>query len=177
MMSKPVPFALPYALSREKGRTRDRGWIYVGDLPRSPKADAVRADIMDRLKQHEAQDTLPRGPRGLFYDLCPAGRHRLRPPKKGAPPGRAAALPRQDRTSAHRILAPRRAATAKAPPTGTAFAVPLAQELGECLARIIAADSTGGEALLDTYSRALRVMTAAKRRSRRWRRRTLKGGD
>ena len=96
------------------------------------------------------------------------------PPKKGPPHGRAAALPREDRTSADRILAPRRAATAKAP---HAFAVTLAQELGGCLARIIAADSTGTQALLDTYSRSLRVMTAAKRASCRWRRRTLKGGD
>ena len=45
-----------------------------------------------------------------------------------------------------------------------------AQELGECLARVIAADSTGTQALLDTYSRALRVMASAKRASCRRRR-------
>ena len=93
------------------------------------------------------------------------------PPEKGAPPGRAAAL-RQDRTLIRTLSTPRRAATAKAP---HAFAVTLAQELGECLARIIAADSTGTQALLDT-SRALRVMTAAKRASCRCRRNILKEG-
>jgi hypothetical protein len=58
---------------RDKARTRDRGWILASDLPRSPKADAVAADLLDRLAQHAAEDTLPRGPRGLFYDLRPAG--------------------------------------------------------------------------------------------------------
>ena len=56
---------------RDKARTRDRGWILASDLPRSPKADAVAADLLDRLAQHAAEDTLPRGPRGLFNDLRP----------------------------------------------------------------------------------------------------------
>ena len=64
---------IDYVPSRKKGRTRARGWIKFWDLPDSPKAKAVRADIIDRLKQHEAEDTLPRGPRGLFYDLRPHG--------------------------------------------------------------------------------------------------------
>jgi hypothetical protein len=64
---------LPYIPSRSKTRIRDRGWILIGDLPRSPKADAVCADILDRLQQHEAEDTLPRGANGLFYDLRPHG--------------------------------------------------------------------------------------------------------
>ncbi len=67
------PLKMNYVPSREKGRTRDRGWIRAQDLPRSPKADAVRADIMDRLRQHYEEDTLPRGGRGLFYDLRPYG--------------------------------------------------------------------------------------------------------
>ena len=60
-----------------------------------------------------------------------------------------------------------------------ALTATLAQALGECLARIIVADSAANRSstLLDIYSRTLRVMTSAKRRSRRWRRRTLKGGD
>jgi hypothetical protein len=33
----------------------------------------VRADIFDRLMQHSREDTLPRGGRGLFYDLRPSG--------------------------------------------------------------------------------------------------------
>ena len=62
-----------YQRSREKGRTRKRGWILASGLPRSPRADAVVADLLDRLAQHAAEDTLPRGPRGLFYDLRPSG--------------------------------------------------------------------------------------------------------
>ena len=60
-----------YRPSRQKSRTRDRGWILARDLPRSPKADAVRAHILDR--QHYEEDTLPRGGRGIFYDLRPHG--------------------------------------------------------------------------------------------------------
>jgi hypothetical protein len=56
-----------------KKRCRPRGCILFEDLPRSPKAEAVRADILDRLRQHDAEDTLPRGGRGLFYDLRPHG--------------------------------------------------------------------------------------------------------
>ena len=95
------------------------------------------------------------------------------PPKKGAPPGRAAALLRQDRTAIRTVSIPRRRATAKAP---HAFTATLAQAFGECLARVIVADSTG-IGLLNICSRTLRVMTSAKRASCRWRRRTLKGGD
>jgi hypothetical protein len=62
-----------YTPSRQKKRTRTRGWIQVGELTKSPKAEAVRADILDRLRQHEREDTLPRGGRGLFYDLRPHG--------------------------------------------------------------------------------------------------------
>jgi hypothetical protein len=62
-----------YVPSREKTKTRPRGWIRLEDLPRSPKADAVTADILDRLRQHHEEDTLPRGGRGLFYDLRPHG--------------------------------------------------------------------------------------------------------
>lgn len=59
--------------SRDKTRTRDRGWILASDLWRSPRADAVKADILDRSRQHEDEDTLPRGGRGIFYDLRPHG--------------------------------------------------------------------------------------------------------
>ena len=54
-------------------RTRPRGWIRFEDLPDSPKARAVRADIFDRFHQHNDEDTLPRGGRGIFYDLRPHG--------------------------------------------------------------------------------------------------------
>jgi hypothetical protein len=62
-----------HVASRPQKRTRPRGWIRFEDLPDSPKARAVRADILDRLRQHEAEDTLPRGANGLFYDLRPSG--------------------------------------------------------------------------------------------------------
>src|SRR5258708_1245906 len=62
-----------YNPSRLKKRTRTRGWIRYSELSASPKAEAVRADILDRLRQHVAEDTLPRGSRGLFYDLRPHG--------------------------------------------------------------------------------------------------------
>jgi hypothetical protein len=62
-----------YTPSRQKKRTRARGWILASELTNSPKAEAVRADILDRLRQHEREDTLPRGGRGLFYDLRPHG--------------------------------------------------------------------------------------------------------
>jgi hypothetical protein len=52
---------------------RPRGWIRFEDLPHSPKADAVYADILDRLRQHHDEDTLPRGGNGIFYDLRPVG--------------------------------------------------------------------------------------------------------
>jgi hypothetical protein len=62
-----------YIPSRQKTRTRTRGWILASELTNSPKAEAVRADILERLRQHVAEDTLPRGGRGLFYDLRPHG--------------------------------------------------------------------------------------------------------
>jgi hypothetical protein len=62
-----------YEPSRHRKRTRVRGWILKQDLPRSPRADAVIADLLDRLAQHHREDTLPRGPRGMFYDLRPYG--------------------------------------------------------------------------------------------------------
>jgi hypothetical protein len=62
-----------YIPTRQKKRPRPRGTILVSQLPGSPKARAVRADILDRLAQHAREGTLPRGPRGLFYDLRPRG--------------------------------------------------------------------------------------------------------
>jgi hypothetical protein len=62
-----------YTPSRAKKYTRPRGWILIDKLPHSRKALAVRADILDRLQQHAQEDTLPRGGRGLFYDLRPHG--------------------------------------------------------------------------------------------------------
>ena len=58
------------------------------------------------------------------------------PPKKGPPPGRAAAL-QQGRTSTRTISTLRRRASAKAP---RAFIEAIAQALGEYLARSIVAD-------------------------------------
>lgn len=54
----------------------------MGERPRgplsgwSPRGDfqtALLADIVDRLNQHNREGTLPRSPRGLFYDLRPSG--------------------------------------------------------------------------------------------------------
>jgi hypothetical protein len=59
--------------SEPKQRTRPRGWIFIYDLPRSPKAEAVCADILDRLQRHFREGTLPRGANGIFYDLRPRG--------------------------------------------------------------------------------------------------------
>jgi hypothetical protein len=50
-----------------------RVWILLADLPRSLKANGVFEDIMDRLVQRARKDTLPHGPRGLFYDVRPQG--------------------------------------------------------------------------------------------------------
>ena len=74
------------------------------------------------------------------------------------------------------ILAPGRRASVKATFLPT-FAEALPQAIGECLSAIIVADSPSTQALLDTYSRTLHAMTAAKGRSRRRRRSTLRGGD
>jgi hypothetical protein len=56
-----------------KRYSRPRGWIRFEDLPNSPKAHAVCADILDRYRQHHDEDTLPRGGNGIFYDLRPSG--------------------------------------------------------------------------------------------------------
>jgi hypothetical protein len=73
MMPDFDPAPLAYVPTRDKTKSRARGWITLDKLPQSPKAIAVRADILDRLRQHKAEDTLPRGGRGLFYDLRPHG--------------------------------------------------------------------------------------------------------
>jgi hypothetical protein len=44
-----------------------------GWQPRTPKAIAVLADLVAVYDQHHAQGTLPRGPRGAFYDCRPTG--------------------------------------------------------------------------------------------------------
>jgi hypothetical protein len=62
-----------YQPTREKPCARKRGWILESQLAQSPKARAVQADIIERLLQHEREGTLPRSPRGLFYDLRPNG--------------------------------------------------------------------------------------------------------
>jgi hypothetical protein len=66
------PHTPPFAL-RDKGRTRNRGNITAMRLTGSPTAQAVYADILDRFRQHEQEGTLPRGGRGIFYDLRPSG--------------------------------------------------------------------------------------------------------
>lgn len=51
--------------------TRPRGphaWI-----PTSDRDKAVYADVLARFEQHHREDTLPRSPRGIFYDLRPTG--------------------------------------------------------------------------------------------------------
>jgi hypothetical protein len=41
--------------------------------PGTKRTKAMLADIQDRYEQHDADGTLPRGPRGIFYDLRPTG--------------------------------------------------------------------------------------------------------
>jgi hypothetical protein len=41
--------------------------------PRTPRQRGILADLVARYEQHRAEDTLPRGPRGIFYDLRPNG--------------------------------------------------------------------------------------------------------
>jgi hypothetical protein len=79
-------------------------------------------------------------------------------------------------SSVRTIHTPRRCATVKASSADGGFTATLVQALGECLARVIVADSGGASALLDIYCRMLRAMTSVKRAFRRWRRSTLKGG-
>ena len=54
----------------------------MGKRPRGPERDwqprgvfniALLADVLDRMTQHQADGTVPRSPRGLFYDLRPSG--------------------------------------------------------------------------------------------------------
>ena len=63
-------------------RNRD-GTVPLGPMSRdwAPVADkrgnlqrAVRADLLTLFAEHKAAGTLPRSPRGAFYDLMPAGR-------------------------------------------------------------------------------------------------------
>jgi hypothetical protein len=41
--------------------------------PSSPRAQGILADLIARYRQHEREGTLPRGGRGIFYDLRPNG--------------------------------------------------------------------------------------------------------
>lgn len=41
--------------------------------PRTPRQVGILADLLGRYEQHEREDTLPRGGRGIFYDLRPNG--------------------------------------------------------------------------------------------------------
>ena len=52
---------------------RVKGPVPVGWEPSSPKGRAVLADVIDRYRQHYREGTLPRGGRGIFYDLRPRG--------------------------------------------------------------------------------------------------------
>jgi hypothetical protein len=52
--------------ARPRGPQRD--W-----QPRSPRQQGILADLIARYRQHEQEGTLPRGGRGIFYDLRPNG--------------------------------------------------------------------------------------------------------
>jgi hypothetical protein len=52
--------------------TRPRGAM-PGWQPRSVRQKAILADLIARYQQHYDEDTLPRGGRGIFYDLRPNG--------------------------------------------------------------------------------------------------------
>lgn len=41
--------------------------------PTTPRTTGIVADLIARFAQHDREDTLPRGPRGIFYDLRPNG--------------------------------------------------------------------------------------------------------
>lgn len=45
-----------------------------GWMPSTPRQEGILADVVARYKQHYDDDTLPRSPRGIFYDLRPSGR-------------------------------------------------------------------------------------------------------
>jgi hypothetical protein len=51
---------------------RPRGPL-VGWQPTTPRQRAILADLIDRYDQHHDERTLPRGSRGMFYDLRPHG--------------------------------------------------------------------------------------------------------
>lgn len=53
-------------------RTRPRG-PQPGWQPKSPRAQGILADLIARYQQHNREGTLPRGGRGIFYDLRPNG--------------------------------------------------------------------------------------------------------
>jgi hypothetical protein len=59
-------------LHRRKG-DRVRGPV-PGWKPRGARQEGVYADLMLVLEKHRRDGTLPRGPRGLFYDLRPYGK-------------------------------------------------------------------------------------------------------
>ena len=65
----------------------------VGWIPASEFQQAVLADILARMQQHRDEDTLPRSPRGLFYDLRPHGMGNgvtyVKQPQMFVPPGSA----------------------------------------------------------------------------------------
>jgi hypothetical protein len=44
-----------------------------GWKPSTPRQKAILADAVDRYRQHDREGTLPRGGRGIFYDLRPSG--------------------------------------------------------------------------------------------------------
>ncbi|HTF54799.1 MAG TPA: hypothetical protein VK735_45775 [Pseudonocardia sp.] len=53
--------------------------------PRTPRQRAILSDLLGLYSRHSDEGTLPRGPRGAFYDLRPIGssgiRYEKRPPK------------------------------------------------------------------------------------------------
>ena len=51
---------------------RPRGAL-PGWKPRTARQKGILADLIARYAQHREEDTLPRGPRGIFYDLRPNG--------------------------------------------------------------------------------------------------------
>ena len=52
---------------------RPKGPMDPDWMPADPVGRLLVTDILQRLRQHSAEDTLPRSPRGLFYDLRPIG--------------------------------------------------------------------------------------------------------
>ena len=52
---------------------RPKGPMARDWMPTTETGRALLLDILERLQQHSREDTLPRSPRGLFYDLRPHG--------------------------------------------------------------------------------------------------------